>query len=63
MVDSRCPVRLQMQVTEEDAGTDSVGDNFIKEAKARFAFLLACACQCWACPERAVGDRRRETYL
>ena len=33
MVDNRCPVRLQTQVTGEDAGTDSVGDDFIKEAK------------------------------
>ena len=33
MVDCRCPVRLQTQVTGEDAGTDSVGDDFIKEAE------------------------------
>ena len=33
MVDNRCPVRLQTQVAKEDAGTESVGDDFIKEAK------------------------------
>ena len=33
MVDNRCPVRLQTQVTGEDAGTDSVGGDFIKEAE------------------------------
>ena len=63
MVDNRCPVRLQTQVTKEDAGTDSMGDDFIMEVKIWFAFLLACTCQCWACPVRAVGDCRRETYL
>jgi hypothetical protein len=33
MVDCRCPVRLQTQVTGEDAGTDSVGDGFIMDAE------------------------------
>ena len=33
MVDFRCPVRLQTQVTGEEAGTDSVGDYFITEAE------------------------------
>ena len=33
MVDFRCPVRLQTQVTGEEAGIDSVGDDFIKDAE------------------------------
>ena len=33
MVDCWCPVRLQTQVIGEEAGTDSVGDDVIKEAK------------------------------
>ena len=33
MVDCRCPVRLQTQVTGEDVGIVSVGDGFIKDAK------------------------------
>ena len=37
MVDFRCPVRLQTQVTGEEAGIDSVGDDFIKEAEIWFA--------------------------
>ena len=37
MFDNRCPVRLQTQVIGEDAGTDSVGGDFIKEAEIRVA--------------------------